>query len=200
MSRASVWPIPSTTSRPECERYVSVNVFTYEGLAPRPHALLPREALKDCVDDALGKIAIEGTAEDEAEIHRPSQEFCRDICVGVGSEVTAEDAAFDDLGDRAASGPNYRGAELLGEPGIARDLRQHCEEHRPEVRLRQSSDRIEHGRAHLFPGTALVWNLYVRTRQTQQKLLDQSVARRPMAVDRRLADACAGRNVLNAHF
>ena len=36
--------------------------------------------------------------------------------------------------------------------------------------------------------------------QIQQELLDQSVARRPMAVDRRLADACAGRNVLYAHF
>src|SRR2546425_11652402 len=95
------------------------------GLAPRPHALLSHEALKDCVDDALGEIAIELTAEDEAEIHRPSQEFCRDICVGVGSEVTAEDAAFDDLGDRVASGPNYRGAGLLSEAGIACDLRQH---------------------------------------------------------------------------
>src|SRR2546422_3915335 len=171
-----------------------------KGPSAAARALLPCEALNDCVDDAVGEIAIEITAEDKAEIHRPSQEFCRDICVGVGSEVTAEDAAFDDLGDRAASGRNYRGAELLGEPGIARDLRQHCEEHRPEVRLGQSSDRIEHGRAHLFPGTALVWNLYVRTRQIEQKLLDQCVARRPMAVDRRLADACAGRNVLNAHF
>src|SRR2546427_11557429 len=92
------------------------------GLAPRPHALPPHEALKDCVDEALGKIAIEVTAEDEAEIHRSSQEFCRDICVGVGSEVTAEDAAFDDLGDGVASGPNYRCAGLLGEPGIARGL------------------------------------------------------------------------------
>src|SRR6266550_9472925 len=94
-----------------------------QGLAPRSHALLPREALKDCVDDAVGEVAIEVAAEDEAEIHGPSQEFCRDICVGVGSEVTAEDAAFDDPGDGVASGPNYRGAELLGESGIARDLR-----------------------------------------------------------------------------
>src|SRR2546427_4338786 len=89
------------------------------GLAPRPNALLPREALKDCIDDAVGEVAIEVTAEDEAEINRTSQEFGRDVCVGVGSEVTAQDAAFDDRGDRVASRPNYRGAELLGEAGVA---------------------------------------------------------------------------------
>src|SRR2546428_5361404 len=140
------------------------------------------------------------TAEDEAEIHRPSQELGRDICVGVGSEVTAEDAAFDDLGDRVASGPNYRGAELLGEPGIARDLRQHCENHRPEVRLGQSSDRIEHCRAHLFPGTAFVWNIYVRTRQTKQEILDLSVERPPIAVGFQPALASIKLNQASADF
>jgi hypothetical protein len=43
-----------------------------QGLTPSPGALLPREALKDCIDDAVGEGPIEVTAEDEAEIHRPS--------------------------------------------------------------------------------------------------------------------------------
>jgi hypothetical protein len=66
----------------------------------------------------------------------------------------------------------------------------------PRVRRRRSSrraeslagsDRTEHGRAHLFPGTALVWNLDVWTSQIKQRALDQSVARRPINRPRRRA-------------
>ena len=130
------------------------------------------------------------------EVHRSDQQLGRKRGVGIRTQIASRDSPPDHARDLGASSGDHRRPKGVADRRVARDLREHRADDRAEVGLGQGSHRVGHRGEQLLAGVSGLGDRDVRPGELEEQVLGERLLGGPAAVDRGLAHAGPGGDVL----